>query len=78
LQVILRLHDKKFFILGSNEEIQNCIKNEIDELFDKYKDNTSNLKNDTFIYPFLQMGIFKVEHEVQFLKDLLNNKVFIF
>ena len=50
----------------------------MDELFDKYEGNISNLTNDTFIYPFLQMGVFKIEQEVQFLKNLLNKEVFLF
>nr|CAD2209515.1 unnamed protein product [Meloidogyne enterolobii] len=59
---------------GSNEEIQKSIKTEIFELFDKCKDNVNNLANDTFIYPFLQMGVFDIKQEVQFLKNLFNKE----
>ncbi|KAL7071511.1 hypothetical protein ACQ4LE_009607 [Meloidogyne hapla] len=59
---------------GSNEEIQKSIKNEIEELFGKYLINMDNLTNDTFIYPFLQMGFFKIEQEVQFLEKLFNRE----
>uniref|UniRef100_A0A915M871 CDP-diacylglycerol--glycerol-3-phosphate 3-phosphatidyltransferase n=1 Tax=Meloidogyne javanica TaxID=6303 RepID=A0A915M871_MELJA len=48
---------------GSNEEIQKSIKTEIFELFDKCKGNVNNLTNDTFIYPFLQMGVFDIKQE---------------
>uniref|UniRef100_A0A914L8T9 CDP-diacylglycerol--glycerol-3-phosphate 3-phosphatidyltransferase n=1 Tax=Meloidogyne incognita TaxID=6306 RepID=A0A914L8T9_MELIC len=60
---------------GSNEEIYKSIKTEIFELFDKYKrNNVNDLANDTFIYPFLQMGVFDIKHEVQFLRNLFNKE----
>uniref|UniRef100_A0A914MGA8 CDP-diacylglycerol--glycerol-3-phosphate 3-phosphatidyltransferase n=1 Tax=Meloidogyne incognita TaxID=6306 RepID=A0A914MGA8_MELIC len=59
---------------GSNEEIQKSIKTEIFELFDKCKGNVNNLTNDTFIYPFLQMGVFDIKQEVRFLRNLFNKE----
>ncbi|CAK5081236.1 unnamed protein product [Meloidogyne enterolobii] len=59
---------------GSNEEIQKSIKTEIFELFDKCKGNVNNSANDTFIYPFLQMGVFDIKQEVQFLRNLFNKE----
>jgi hypothetical protein len=77
-------------ILGLSSEIQKSIKAEVEKLYEDSKDrallaqiqskstqNNTRMPSETLVFPFLQMGAFKIDQEIQLLSRLFTNQVYL-